>query len=39
MSNVSDTNEIVAARLLFPFARIIFMGVHEHPVPRFSPAA
>jgi len=33
MSNVSDTNEIVAARLLFPLARIIFMGVHKLPFP------
>ena len=33
MSNVSDTNEIVAVRLLFPLARIIFMGVHKHPFP------
>jgi hypothetical protein len=33
MSNVSDTNEIVAARLLFPLARIVFMGVHKLPFP------
>jgi hypothetical protein len=33
MSNVSDTDEIVAARLLFPLARIIFM--HKLPFPSF----
>jgi len=33
MSNVSDTNEIVTARPLFPLARIIFMGVHKSPFP------
>jgi hypothetical protein len=29
MSNVSDTNETVAARLLFPLAGIICMGAHK----------
>jgi hypothetical protein len=33
MSNVSDTNETVTARLIFPLARIIFMGVHKLPFP------
>jgi len=39
MSNVSDTDEIVAACLLFPLARTFLIGGHKHPFPRFSPAA
>jgi hypothetical protein len=39
MSNVSDTNEIVAACLLFPLARTFLIGVRKHPFPRFSRAA
>ena len=30
MSNVSDTNEIVAARLLFPLARTFLIGGRPH---------
>jgi hypothetical protein len=36
MSNVSDTDEIVAARLLFPLARIIFMGCISFVFRRFT---
>jgi hypothetical protein len=39
MSNVSDTDEIVAARLLFPLARIILMRGGRPLSRRFQPAA
>jgi hypothetical protein len=37
MSNVSDTNEIAAARLLFPLARIILMRAEGLLVVDFIP--